>query len=75
MDDILTAAEAAVILKTSVSKVNQLCRTKKIPAQKIGGWRISRAALMHWIETPTEPEKPIGAGRTSGKFYKKGALA
>ncbi len=75
MDDILTAAEAAVILKTSVNKVNELCRTKKIPAQKIGGWRISRAKLMHWIENP-EPEKPDRSGRvTSGKFYKKGALA
>ena len=75
MDDILTAAEAAVILKTSVSKVNQLCRTKKIPAQKIGGWRISRAALMHWLETP-EPAKPArGRGVTSGEFYQKGALA
>ena len=74
MDDILTAAEAAVILKTSVSKVNQLCRTKKIPAQKIGGWRISRAKLMHWIENP-EPEQSRSRGVTSGPFYRKGALA
>lgn len=75
MSDIITAAEAATLLQTSVSKVNQLCRTKKIPAQKIGGWRMSRAALMHWIENPAEPPTPAGARRTSGKFYKKGALA
>ena len=75
MDDILTTAEAAILLKTSINKVNQLCRTKKIPAQKIGGWRISRAALMYWIENPAEPPTPVGTRRTSGKFYKKGALA
>lgn len=75
MSDIITAAEAATLLQTSVNKVNELCRTKKIPAQKIGGWRISRSALMHWIENPEPGKQAPRRGVTSGEFYQKGALA
>ncbi len=45
--EVLTAHEAAVVLRTSESNLNRLIRRGEVPAHKVGGqWRLSKTALL-----------------------------
>ncbi len=47
MNDLLTVEEAAAYLRVSRATVWRWCKTRKVPAVKIGReWRILRATLM-----------------------------
>jgi excisionase family DNA binding protein len=48
--DVLTAKEAAAMLRRSVGAVRQLSAAGEIPGRRIGGtWRYSRSALNAWL--------------------------
>ncbi len=50
-DELLTAKEAAQILKVPVSWVYERSRTRSIPVRKLGRLvRIPRDELMQWID-------------------------
>ena len=47
MDDLITAAEAAKLLRIQVKRVQQLARTGRLPATRFGHkWLFSRARLL-----------------------------
>ncbi len=47
MNDLLTVEEAAAYLRVSRATVWRWCKTRKVPAVKIGReWRLLRATLM-----------------------------
>jgi excisionase family DNA binding protein len=49
-DEILTAEEAATLLKVSSKTVLKLARDGELPAQKVGrAWRFSRAELVSHV--------------------------
>jgi len=49
-DEILTAEEAAALLKVSSKTVLKLARDGELPAQKVGrAWRFSRAELVSYV--------------------------
>ena len=49
--EVLTAAEAAEILKLHVITVRELACRGKIPARKVGReWRFVRSQLERWLE-------------------------
>lgn len=46
MTEWLTTAEAAEVIRMDVDYVARLCKSKALPAKKLGNvWRIDRAAL------------------------------
>ena len=48
--DMISAAEAARILRVSARTVRRLCIDRKIPAVKVGNqWRIDRTELMRTL--------------------------
>jgi len=59
-DEILTADEAAVLLKVSSKTVLKLARDGDLPAQKIGrSWRFSRSELVALVAQPNRPNVGI----------------
>lgn len=49
-DEILTADEAAQLLRVSVKTVLKLARDGRLPAQKVGrAWRFHRTQLLDWV--------------------------
>ena len=49
-DDILTADEAATVLRMNVDKVRRLSASGELPCRRVGGsWRYSRSALLSWV--------------------------
>jgi excisionase family DNA binding protein len=48
--DVLTAAEAAELLQSTVEAVSELAGTGELPGRQVGGeWRFARAALLRWL--------------------------
>lgn len=48
---VLTADQAAQLLKVSTKTVLRLARHGELPAHKVGrSWRFSRAALLGWLD-------------------------
>lgn len=48
---VLTAAEAAALLKLNVETVYELIRTQGLPAARVGGrWRILESKLLSWLD-------------------------
>jgi excisionase family DNA binding protein len=57
-DEILTADEAATLLKVSTKTVLKLARDGDLPAQKVGrAWRFSRSELVAHVACAA----PVGA--------------
>lgn len=52
MDDSITVAEAAKIMKVSESYIRRLLRTERIEARKFGGvsWMVSRSSVEAYAE-------------------------
>jgi len=56
--EVLTANEAAGILKLHPFTVARLAREKKIPGFKVGGvWRFRKDRLERWVERETNGER------------------
>ncbi len=48
--DVLTAGEAAAMLRIDEKQLVKACERGEIPARKIGSdWRLSRPALLDWL--------------------------
>ncbi|MEP0846503.1 MAG: helix-turn-helix domain-containing protein [Phycisphaerae bacterium] len=48
---VLTAAEAAALLKLNVETVYELIRRQGLPAARVGGrWRILESKLLSWLD-------------------------
>jgi excisionase family DNA binding protein len=55
-DEILTADEAAALLKVSTKTVLKLARDGDLPAQKVGrAWRFSRSELVAHVACVSAP--------------------
>lgn len=60
-EEVLTAAEAARILRVSLDVMYALLSRGEVPARRVGhSWRISRTRLLEWlmtapVKTPTQP--------------------
>lgn len=53
--DILTLAEAASLLRISLSTAKKLARSGELPASKVGGqWRLSRHRLLELVVTNSD---------------------
>jgi len=51
LDEVLTAEEAASLLKVSVKTVLRLARSGDIPAAKVGrSWRFRRSQLLKFLD-------------------------
>lgn len=51
LPEVLTAAEAAELLRVSLRTVYRMCRTGEIPHRRIGeSLRFSRRQLLEWLE-------------------------
>lgn len=63
-DDILTAAEVAVLKGVEVQTVTQACRPPgRLPARKAGGtWLIRRADAEAWTPRPSRKKKSDESG-------------
>jgi excisionase family DNA binding protein len=49
-DEVLTAAEAAALLRLDEPAVVAAAEAAELPARRVGGhWRFSRAALLAWL--------------------------
>ena len=50
LNDILTADEAAVILKLSVERIKSLAKRGELPAKKVGrDWRFKASEIVKWF--------------------------
>ena len=75
IDDILTPAEAANVLKMGVSKLVRLAKRGEIPAKKVGRgeWRFKGSEISKWFEAwrpnTFDPNKKAGEiiGALNGK--------
>ena len=62
-DEVLTVAEAAVMLKVSRHTVWRALKRKQIPAKKVGRqWRLSRQAILNWLSEHDEITIPAVNG-------------
>lgn len=62
-DEVLTVAEAAVMLKVSRHTVWRALKRKQIPAKKVGRqWRLSRQAILKWLSEGDETMTPAISG-------------
>jgi excisionase family DNA binding protein len=59
--EVLTAEEAAVVLRMSEGALLRLCRTDaEVPARKVGGsWRFSKSELLAWISGGRDAGTPL----------------
>lgn len=56
LPEILTAEEAARLLRLSTVYVRAAAADGRIPAQRVGGrWRFSRSRLLAWIAEGQQP--------------------
>ncbi|HEV7679278.1 MAG TPA: helix-turn-helix domain-containing protein [Candidatus Dormibacteraeota bacterium] len=54
--EVLTAAEAAELLRVDVAVVEQLAASHELPGRRVGdSWRFSRAAILRWLDHHGEP--------------------
>ena len=55
--DIITANEAAELLKVHVRTIYKMAQENKIPAVRLGGlWRFRRSELIKFIDSGKNPE-------------------
>lgn len=48
--EVLTLAEAAVLLQSTEEAVAELAEAGELPGRRVGGeWRFARAAVLHWL--------------------------
>lgn len=61
LPEVMTAAEAAIVLRMSEGALLRLCRTDgEIPARKVAGsWRFSKSTLLHWISDGRDAGSPL----------------
>src|SRR3954447_20959399 len=61
LPEVLTADEAAVLLRMSEGALLRLCRTDaEVPARKVGGsWRFSKSELLAWISGGRDAGTPL----------------
>jgi excisionase family DNA binding protein len=53
--DVLTADEAAELLRSDAATVIAMAEEGKLPGRKVGDeWRFARTALMHWLGAEEE---------------------
>src|SRR4051794_4618926 len=59
--EVLTAEEAAVLLRMSEGALLRLCRTDAdVPARKVGGsWRFSKTELLSWVAGGRDAGTPL----------------
>jgi excisionase family DNA binding protein len=65
--DVLTAEEAAGLLRTGVDKVRRDAASGAIPGRRVGGvWRFSRTALLSLLSEPRDvrPARRVHADRS-----------
>jgi excisionase family DNA binding protein len=65
--DVLTADEAATLLRASVDKVRRDAASGAIPGRRVGGvWRFSRTALLSLLSEPRDvrPARRVHADRS-----------
>jgi excisionase family DNA binding protein len=56
--EVLTAGEAAALLRTDEETVRKMAESGTLPGRKLGDeWRFSRAAILEWLSGPN-----VGAG-------------
>ncbi len=56
--EVLTAQEAAELLRKHPNQIYELLNRGEIPGAKLGGtWRLSRTALMELMQQPKEATK------------------
>ena len=54
-DEVLTAEEAAELLRTDVATVSAMAENGTLPGRKVGDdWRFARAAVLRWLEGDEE---------------------
>jgi excisionase family DNA binding protein len=54
-EDVLTADEAAELLRSDAATVIAMAEDGKLPGRKVGDdWRFAREALMRWLATDEE---------------------
>jgi excisionase family DNA binding protein len=55
VEDVLTADEAAELLRSDVATVIAMADDGKLPGRKVGDeWRFARAALLRWLGSDEE---------------------
>jgi excisionase family DNA binding protein len=55
--EVLTAAEAAALLRTDAETVEAMAESGELPARKIGDeWRFARAAILDWLAHSNEED-------------------
>ncbi|BEP13856.1 hypothetical protein acdb102_21670 [Acidothermaceae bacterium B102] len=61
LPEVLTADEAAVLLRMSEGALLRLCRVDPdVPARKVGGsWRFSKSELLAWISVGRDAGTPL----------------
>ena len=61
LPEVLTAEEAAVLLRMSEGALLRLCRTDaEVPARKVGGsWRFSKSELLSWVSGGRDAGTPL----------------
>jgi len=58
LPEVLTPAQAALLLQVDERTVVELAEGRKIPGRSLGGaWRFSRAALIAWLARPANVEE------------------
>ena len=63
-DEVMTAAETAVLLKLDESEVLAAAKRRQIPGRQIGeSWRFSRGAILAWLGGGDGHEPPASAAR------------
>ena len=51
MQEVLTTADVAQVLRLSIKTVGDLMRSGELPAMRIGGvWRVRRESLEEWMK-------------------------
>ena len=57
VEDVLTAEEAAELLRSDAATVTAMAEDGTLPGRKVGDdWRFARAALMRWLGGAEEEE-------------------
>jgi excisionase family DNA binding protein len=55
VEEVLTAEEAADLLRTDAATVTAMAEDGKLPGRKVGDeWRFTRDALLHWLSAEEE---------------------
>lgn len=61
LPEVLTPAEAAIVLRMSEGALLRLCRSDpEVPARRVAGnWRFSKSALLSWVSDGRDAGTPL----------------